>query len=414
MTRPLLAVALALGLAAATPARALEPRVEVLPDGVELVTLPVRGAKLAALQVVVRAGSAWDPPTRSGLAHLVEHALLEGPDAQRLVADVREVAGTLNGFTTRDATRFVLSAPLARFPALAGRLLRLLTSPSFAPAAVDAAFGVVAAENAFRALAPPQALVEDAVFRLDLPAGAPGAGSKATRADLIAFYVRHYGTRDLTVVVAGDLTPARARELVLPAVLLPPALPGERTTPRPSTPVLPLAQRVRAGVTATVLGWQLDPADRAACADLADLAALRLSLALQVRDPAASAVDARCEDLRGAPYLLAVGYTRAAAEGDLPARVEAILQGLATAPASERERRVVSQRRARTQELLAADPEALAEAAALLAARPRIAGETAVAELSPPPPAWRSLPAVARRAFVRERSLRLTFTPFQE
>lgn len=406
--------ALAAAALAAAPAPPIAAEVETLPDGVELVVLPVKAAPAAAIWVVVRAGSALDPPAASGLAHVLEHVLLGGRDGARLATDVREVGGTLNGFTGRDATRYVLTAPSDRFAPLAERFLRLLTNPQFDGASLATALGVLTAEDGFRALAVPPSLVEDALFRLDPPpSGTSMSRARLTRSDLARFYGEHYLTRNVTVVVAGDLRPGAARDLVRGAVLLPPALPAERSAPRPSTPILPLAQRARGRFTAAAFGYRFDDGDRAACAALADLAQLRLALELQVRAPAASAVEASCEDLHGIPFLLALGYTRAASEGDLPARMERIVEALATVPPTARERRALERRRARAAELLGADAEALGEAAALLAARPRLGGATPIGELAPATPQPSALAGAARRTFTRERSLRIVFSPFE-
>lgn len=398
--------------AAPTPAPSA-PLAEQRPGGPALVVLPVAGARTASLRVVVRAGSAHDPPGKAGLAHLVEHALLDGEDRAHALLDAARVAGgTLGGATGRDATTFVLDAPVPAFEPLAEQLLRAVTSPRFAAGDLGRQQDVVASEDRY---APPSSAalryLEAAIFGLPEapPLGTVGTRAAARRDDLLDWFRSHYLTSSTTVVLAGAVTVPQARALLARAFLLPPALPEEQVTPRPGAPLLPVTQRLQAPFLAVLHGYQLGPAERRTCEPLAALVELRLLSELSIQEPLLAPLEVRCLALRGADFLVALGFTATLDAPDLPERVAQVLEGTATRQASPAEHRVVQARLASQRRLVWGDPTALADEAAALAARG---------------PAWQAVPpaqipfdpaevrAAARRAFVPARRLAFTLSPF--
>jgi len=255
--------------------------------------------------------------------------------------------------------------------------------------------------------------VEDAVFGLpEAPAlGTPGTRAAARRDDLLDWFGEHYLTSDTTVILAGAVTEPEARALLRRAFLLPPALPEEQVVPRPGAPLLPVTQRLAAPVLAVIHGYRLGPAERDACQPLAALVELRLLTALSIQEPLLSPVEVRCLLMRGADFLVAFGYAATLDAPDLPERVAQVFQEAATRVATPAERKVVQARLASLRRLAWHDPAALADEAALLASR----GPEVVARPVPPdhvPFDPVELRATARRAFVPERRLSFTLSPF--
>jgi hypothetical protein len=412
------------GVAAATAATtapaAAAPQVplrEQLPGGPELVVLPVRGATTVSLRLVFRVGSAMDPPGKEGLAHLVEHLLVEGaPGRPRLLDAARGVGARMNAFTSRDATAFVLDGPSAGFWPLAERLVRAVTSPSLQEAELGRQLGIVRSEHDYvLGGSDAQSLLEEALFRAPEigPIGRASSRARIRRDDVLDWYQRSYLASVATLVVAGDVTPERARALARTAFLLPPPLPGETVAPRPAAASLPLAEKIPAPLIAFVHGYRFALEDRAACEGLAELVQLRMLVALTVRQPDLALGEARCVELRGNLFLLAFGYSWSLEAADVPDKMARIFAEAKTYPAGPRERAVIEQRLARAVDLVRADPAALADGAAGLAARPRAEGATPLPFTAPPLTAPAALQAAARRAFLPEREIRVVVSPLE-
>lgn len=426
MTAPprLLARLAAAGLSAAAlllpgpGVRALPaPLREELDGGLELLVLPVPGARTASLRYVVRAGSAHDPPGSEGLAHLLEHLLAQGRDFT-LRDEVERQGAFLNAYTFRDSTQYVLDAPAAAFPALAERLLRSITDPRLAPADLAREQEVVGREDVYGHRGPGLfSLLEDALF----PARGTEAGPIGTaearagigREALIRFYQEAYSTRNTTVILTGAVEAEAARTLVEKGVSLPPGLPEERLPPRPAKPALPATSKVRVGFLAAVVGYPVAADDEPACAPLAELMELRLLGELCLREALVREVEVQCLRLRATPFLLATAHGRSIEATDLPERIDRILARAAAQPADGREQALLQRRRSRRAEREALDPAAWADRLAQEAARPRAGGPTDLARLATRPVSPAAMQAAARRAVRPDRRALLFLSPFE-
>lgn len=415
-------VSLAAGLAAPAgappgPRSRLGAHVETLADGTELVVLPIQSAGRISLRYVVRAGAAFDPPGRPGLAHLVEHVIAGARDgSERLLDEVAAAGGEMNALTSREATWYVLDAPAARFPALARKLLGAVTDPVFDPAEVAAALGVVDSEA--------QEVSEGGGYLGDVSdalfpegggtlLGTSGSRVRVTRNDMLEFYRERYVTSATTVIFAGEISPDEARALVEGTSALPPALPTEGYGPRTASPTLPTEQEARAAFHAVVVGYRLDEADWNVCRSAAELVNLRVTLRYQLERPVLPWAEVACHRLRGVPFMLAAGYARSLDEQDsLPEILSSAYRAVIEQPMTARERRLLEQRMGRAFDRLRDSPSRLADAAAALAAAPREAGATPIARLEAPLASAAALRAFASRTFVPDRRVSLTFTPY--
>lgn len=437
MTRaPLAALALASTIAstlAAGPAVAASPAAppdrsraaplrETLPGGLELIVLPVPGARTASMRVVVRAGSAMDPHGKDGLAHILEHLLARGGEgARHLVEDARAQGGTVNAFTARDFMGFELDAPAAAFEPLAERYLRAITSPELEETAVQVELGVVGIEDDYQfGGSPVWSLLEEVLFReraieaQSTVIGEATTRERISRADLVAWFQRHFATSAMTVILAGPIGAEQARALLDRAFLLPPALPTERVTPRTSSPGLPVTEKIRAPFLAAIFGYRIDEADRPACRALARVLDLRLTLALTVREPLLRGVEVACHEVHGNTFLLASGYARTLEASDLPSLLERTFKKATEEPPQGRERRVLEQRLARLADRARSDPAELADAAVPLAVLPREEGGVSELPFSTPPVLpLKAMQAAARRSFVPERRVLVFISPFE-
>jgi len=410
---------LAAALLLAVPARAAEPTRLSLPGGLQVLVYPVPGASRVALRYLVRAGSALDPPGKEGLAHLLEHMVIRASAGEVSLTLAADAAGArLNAFTSRSWTVFELDAPAAAFGPLASRYLRAITSPNLVGGDLAAELGVVQGEQGERASGRTiVSHVEDALFRVHGPEGTI-LGDRSSRyqirlADLVGAYGRAFATSGTTLVLAGAVTPEQARALVEKDFLLPPALPGEAPPSGAQAPLLPATERLWAPFLASTLGYRVEAGDEAACDALAELVQLRLMMRLQLREPLVESVEAGCWSLHGTLFLVAFAASPTLQAGDLPAEMERTFREVAARPPTPAERATLERRRARRSDLVAHDPEAMADQVVEALAR-------GTGGAGPPPVAApRDLPleamqALARRALVPERRLLVALSPFQD
>lgn len=413
MTGPAVLALLLQAAGAGAPGPAL---LERGPDGLELLVQTVPGAPTGSLRVLVRSGGADDPPGKDGLAHLLEHLVVAGdaPALRRFQDEARAAGAVVNAHTAQGWTRFELDAPAGPFPRLAASFLALVTDPQWDAVSVKRQRGVLRTEADYHEEGGLLDLVDRAVFPAPSQRGSL-VGSDGSREWLDAesargFFAERYRPDLTTVVVTGPLSPAQARALVAGAFAIPP--PEAARPPREvEHPNLPLQQRVQAGVTLAMLGFQLDPADRGVCVEVGALLELRLQLAIQLEGPRVSHVAVVCPDLRGLPFLVALAFTSTLDAGDLPAELERAFQGLTTLPPDARERALVDARLARQRARLLGDPAALAD---WLSERAAPAPGTGVRALLPRtlPPLAR-LRELARRSITPERRVLLSFSPTQ-
>ncbi|WP_310460421.1 pitrilysin family protein [Sphaerotilus sp.] len=200
----------------------LSPRVRVLRNGLQVVVLPDErvGAGTAAVQVWYRVGGKDDPPGRSGFAHLFEHLMFK---RTRHLADeafdrlTEDVGGQNNAFTTEDATVYLNVVPANHVERLlwaeAERMAQLQVSePQFRSerAVVESEFRqkvlVDPYGRLFHGMAP--------AFWQVHPYRHPVIGrmddlNAASLDDVRRFHATYYRPDNATLIVAGDVVPAR-------------------------------------------------------------------------------------------------------------------------------------------------------------------------------------------------------------
>lgn len=290
------------------------------------------GSPLVAVQAWIGAGSADDPPARSGLAHLVEHLVFKGshrlgvPD---LASEIEHRGGEINAWTSPDHTVFHAVAPRAQLEYTLDAMAEALGAPRFEPEALERERAVILEEMRHRrgALASQLARSVMASTFPSHPYHRPVIGDAAALAattvrDVAEFYRTWYVAPNLTLVISGDVESA---QVVRRAASTFGGLSSARTPARRSVAPPQRGPRV---CTLEHVG-----------------AAALLALAFRVpalRDPDVAALDAaarilsqRSAGIAAAPH----GYVRALRDGGLfvvevaaePKRAGGALAGLAKA-----------------------------------------------------------------------------------
>ena len=206
------------------PARYEFPPVttDTLPNGARLWTIRRPRAELVTVALLLRHGSAADPPQRAGLAALTGDLLDEGSrerSAIELHEAVQRFGGAFSTEVTSDATVVSLTA-LARFAREAiAHLIEVVAGPRFDADDVDRVRALRL--NRLAQIQTVAGAVADRAWLAALygshPYAHPSIGTAPSLEaagvdDVAAFHARHFGCAGWTMIVVGD-DPARLRAL---------------------------------------------------------------------------------------------------------------------------------------------------------------------------------------------------------
>jgi zinc protease len=229
---------------------------EVLPNGIVLLVAERPGVPIVAVRAFMRAGAAFEPRERAGLANLTGSLLTRGTarhSGPAIDAAIEFVGGSLEAGAGRDgltASLFVLKRNLGLGLDLLGEVV---LSPTFPEAEVKRKVSQIQAAIK-RSEEDPGTVAARALSRLvfaNHPYGTPVEGTiesvgKLTRDDVVAFYRGHVRPDTAIIAVVGDVTVDEARREVLarfggwprPSTPPPPAPPQAGAVP-PRTEVIP-------------------------------------------------------------------------------------------------------------------------------------------------------------------------------
>ncbi len=195
-----------------------------LPNGLTLVLRENHANPTVALHGVVKAGALFDPPGKSGLATFTGSMLDQGTrtrTAFEQASAVESLGATLRfegGSETVSFHGTMLSEDLEAVLAVLADALR---EPVFPPDEIEKIRGELwneyrIAENSTSSVAARRAnaLLFPEGHAYHRHAGGDEEGLRSvSREDLVAHHRAHYGADATVVVLVGDVTPARAREI---------------------------------------------------------------------------------------------------------------------------------------------------------------------------------------------------------
>ncbi len=205
----------ALYVASECPAWALKVFERTLPNGVKMIVSPDSSLKLAAVDVWVRAGTAFEDTSEIGAAHFLEHVLFKGTPSRpsgKIDEEIESLGATLNASTSRDWAHFYTTVAAEYLDSALTVLADALQHPLFDPRDVDREKQVVQSEIESRRLDPDQVL-EDAVASAlygshpygTPPYGQPDRVASLTPGILRFFHKTHYVGPAMTVIVVGNV-----------------------------------------------------------------------------------------------------------------------------------------------------------------------------------------------------------------
>jgi zinc protease len=198
---------------------------ETLESGVRLLIKREAGVPLVALRAVWSGGQLEEEPSTAGYAKLLSRVLVRGTrrrSGDQLAADLAAVGGAVNGFSGKSSLGVRVDVLARDVEAGLGALAECVREPAFG----DGEIGLAAHElDAGRRARPddPAAVayrgLEERLYPghplgLD-PLGSSGSLAGLDGQTLRSYYEAHYPLATLTVVVVGDVEPARVRSQVI-------------------------------------------------------------------------------------------------------------------------------------------------------------------------------------------------------
>ena len=231
-----------------------------LENGLEVLHCEDHSAPIVAYHTWFRVGSRHEHPGKTGLAHLFEHLMfneLEGRKAGSFDRLLEEAGADSNASTWLDWTQYNISIPKGRLPLVIGLEAERMSRLVLREPQVKSEKEVVANERRYRVDDDVEGSVSELLWATAYTRhayGWPTIGWMAdiegfTTEDCADFYRTFYAPNNSTIVVVGDVTPARLVGLIADHYgdLAPSELPLEDVKPEPPQ----LEERIKEVVKAT-------------------------------------------------------------------------------------------------------------------------------------------------------------------
>lgn len=236
-----------------------------LANGLEVIVVESRNRPVISIDLLLRAGSGWDPEGGEGCASLTAGLLNQGSrrrDADEMAAAIDRLGAIFSAASGLDALRLGIAGLRDDFSAMLDLIAEMALAPTFAPEA----FERMRARhlNALSRAVDHPAILADWTFLLHLfarhPYGHPPRGLAPTVArlaagDVAAFHARHFAPAGSFLAIAGGAT---AEEAVRAVEGVFGAWTGSRPETDPPPPVGLAAKIVtvhRPGLTQAQIRW---------------------------------------------------------------------------------------------------------------------------------------------------------------
>ena len=201
---------------------------EILPSGIRLVTAPVKKLPLATVLVVVDAGSVNEPRGKEGIASLTAAGLLEGTNqfnGAELAEKFEQLGTSLESGADWDSAVINITTLSDKLEEATQLLGEVISNPVFPDREIERLKAERLAEI-LQLETEPRGLADEKfsefVYAPESRYSRPDEGSSESvsalsRDDVELFYRSNYRSGATTVIVVGDVTPARARAMVTEA-----------------------------------------------------------------------------------------------------------------------------------------------------------------------------------------------------
>jgi len=187
---------------------------DTLPNGLRLLTAPMEHAKSVSCFVMLAAGSRYETPETSGIAHFAEHMFFKGterrPTARDIGNEIDGIGGEFNAFTGKEYTGYYVRCAGEHHEIALDVLVDMLRNSKFDPEELDREKGVIVEEMNMYFDTPRDYIsgVYDSLLYGDQPLGWDIIGRKetvraATRDTFLDYTGRWYKPARMVVGIAG-------------------------------------------------------------------------------------------------------------------------------------------------------------------------------------------------------------------
>lgn len=190
----------------------------VLPNGLRIITVPMKDTQTAIAMVLVEAGSHYEDKDINGLSHFLEHMCFKGT-ATRTGAEIQyhldSIGAESNAFTSFEFTGYYAKAHYKKISNVLDIVSDIYLNSTFPEKGIEPERGVIIEEiNMYEDL--PQRKVDEIWLNLlfpNQPAGMKIIGPKEnikrfTQKDFADYHKKHYIAPKTVVVVAGNIEKA--------------------------------------------------------------------------------------------------------------------------------------------------------------------------------------------------------------
>ncbi len=191
---------------------------KTLPNGLKIITVPMKGNPTVSVLVLVKAGSKYESKRINGISHFLEHMCFKGtvkrPRATDISKELDGLGSQYNAFTAQEYTGYYAKAEAKHFNKILEIVSDIYLNSTFPEAEIEKEKGVIIEEiNMYEDM--PNRHVQDLVMKLlygDQPAGWNIAGEKKNilnmkRKDFVDYKSAHYLPESTVLVVAGNVVP---------------------------------------------------------------------------------------------------------------------------------------------------------------------------------------------------------------
>jgi predicted Zn-dependent peptidase len=197
---------------------------EVLPNGLRLLAAPMPQVQSVACFIMLAAGSRYETPETSGIAHFAEHMFFKGterrPTAQQIGLELDGIGAEFNAFTGKEYTGYYVKCAAEHRQHAFDVLVDMLRHSTFEPEEIEREKGVIIEEmNMY--FDTPRDYIGGVYHNLlfgDTPLGWDIIGRKetvrnATRETFLDYVNRWYKAPKMVVGVAGNFDESVTQEV---------------------------------------------------------------------------------------------------------------------------------------------------------------------------------------------------------
>jgi predicted Zn-dependent peptidase len=219
---------------------------QTLPNGVRLLSAPMPQVQSVACFIMLAAGSRYETPETSGIAHFAEHMFFKGterrPTAQQIGLELDGIGAEFNAFTGKEYTGYYVKCSAEHRQHSFDVLVDMLRHSKFDPEEIEREKGVIVEEmNMY--FDTPRDYISGVYHQLvygDSPLGWDIIGRKetvrgATRETFLEYVDKWYRAPRMVVGVAGNFPESTRDEL---EALLSEVEGGEPGSPSPVQPAV--------------------------------------------------------------------------------------------------------------------------------------------------------------------------------